>query len=111
MTCSKVPARNALAGQGGGLLDVGVDETVFEFGFATGDSIIEFAGQVGDGGLVVGIDISTEMVRITSQEVSDAGLSVRVGLVCGDAAHLPFVSNRSERSTGRSTTRLCASMA
>lgn len=77
-----------------GLQKLGVKdgETVLEIGFGTGHCIVALAQLVGSSGKVYGIDISEGMLKITSSRVKDAGLSERVNLACGDAAHLPFDS-------------------
>ncbi len=75
-----------------GLKKLGVKEgeVVLEIGFGTGHCILALAQSVGNSGKVYGIDISEGMFNITQSRVSEAGLSERVELRCGDAARLPF---------------------
>jgi ubiquinone/menaquinone biosynthesis C-methylase UbiE len=65
-------------------------ERVLEIGFGTGHGIVALGQSVGDSGKVYGIDISEGMFDITQARVSEAGLSKRVELECGDAVSLPF---------------------
>ncbi len=67
-------------------------DIILEIGFGTGQGILELARSVGDSGRVYGIDISEKMCAITRAKVEKAGFSGSVGLVCGDAARLPFHS-------------------
>lgn len=75
-----------------GLKKLGVKEgeTVLEIGFGTGHCVVALAQSVGSSGKVYGIDISEGMLKIALSRVRDAGLSERVNLTCGDAAHLSF---------------------
>jgi len=72
------------------MLNAGEGEIVLEIGFGTGHCIKALAQSVGNLGKVYGIDISEGMLNITQQRVSEAGLSERVELKCGDATKLPF---------------------
>lgn len=65
-------------------------EVVLEIGFGTGHCTKALAQSVGNSGKVYGIDISEGMLNIANQRISEAGLSERVELKCGDAAKLPF---------------------
>lgn len=65
-------------------------ESVLEIGFATGDSILSLARQVGQDGKVIGIDLSPRMREITQERVAAAGLARQVKLICGDALRLPL---------------------
>lgn len=67
-------------------------EIILEIGFGTGQGILELAKASGDSGKVYGIDIAEIMCDISRSKVEKAGFSNRVGLVCGDAAELPFLS-------------------
>jgi demethylmenaquinone methyltransferase/2-methoxy-6-polyprenyl-1,4-benzoquinol methylase len=71
-------------------LNVAEGEIVLEIGFGTGHCTQALAQSVGNSGKVYGIDISEGMLNITQQRVSEAGLSERVELKCGDATKLPF---------------------
>jgi ubiquinone/menaquinone biosynthesis C-methylase UbiE len=71
-------------------LNITQGETVLEIGFGTGHSIVTLAQQVGESGRVCGIDLSDGMLHVATERLSKHGLSSRVELHCGDAAHLPF---------------------
>lgn len=72
------------------MLDVKQDERVLEIGFGTGYSIVALAQSVGVMGRVYGIDLSSEMCRITQARVRAAKLTSRVNLQRGDATNLPL---------------------
>lgn len=74
-------------------LQVSSTETILEIGFGTGHAILEMAKTSENSGRVYGIDISERMCDISLSKVKKAGFSDRVGLVCGDAAMLPFLNN------------------
>jgi len=67
-------------------------QRILEIGFGTGHSLIELARSVGPSGMVVGIDLSEQMVEISRKRVDDEGLRERIELSCGDALHLPYES-------------------
>lgn len=71
-------------------LDARPGERILEIGFGTGHCLVELARAVGPDGKVFGVDISDEMVRLTSERLRDEGLADRVELVCGDAGELPY---------------------
>jgi demethylmenaquinone methyltransferase/2-methoxy-6-polyprenyl-1,4-benzoquinol methylase len=75
-----------------GLQKLGVreGETVLEIGFGTGHALLALARRVGDAGKVYGMDISEGMRAIAQARVEQAGLSDRVELRVGDAAHLLY---------------------
>ncbi len=68
-------------------------ERVLEVGFGTGHSVVELAQAVGPTGKVLGVDISDEMVALTSKLLQEKGLADRVELTCGDAEALPYEDN------------------
>ena len=74
-------------------LNVSAGEIVLEIGFGTGQCIKAMAQSVGDHGKVYGIDLSDGMFNVAEDNISKAGLSGRVELMCGDAAILPYEDN------------------
>src|SRR5215208_4631175 len=66
-------------------------ENVLEIGFGTGHCLVALAKSVGPTGRVVGLDISDGMLAIARDRVGQEGLSGRVDLHLGDAAHLDFL--------------------
>lgn len=68
-------------------------ERILEIGFGTGHILVELARAVGPEGKVFGVDLSEEMVRLTSELLQREGLSDRAELFCGDAAQLPYEEN------------------
>jgi len=77
-------------------LDAGEGETVVEIGFGTGHALVALARSVGTAGHVFGIDLSEGMAEVSRSRLREAGLAERVGLACGDGAHLPFASSRAD---------------
>jgi ubiquinone/menaquinone biosynthesis C-methylase UbiE len=75
------------------LLDLRNGEKVLEIGFGTGQSLISLAWSVGEGGKVVGIDLSDGMAQVARSRISHAKLSYKIGLIMGDAVHIPFKDN------------------
>lgn len=75
-----------------GLAKLGVreGEVVLEIGFGPGHDLMSLAKSAGAEGKVYGLDLSSEMVAITKDRVSAAGLAERVLLEQGDALHLPY---------------------
>jgi ubiquinone/menaquinone biosynthesis C-methylase UbiE len=71
-------------------LGVRAGERVLEIGFGPGHDLVALAQSVGETGKVYGIDLSPQMLSIAQSRVSDAGLTSRVDLRCGDAVRLPF---------------------
>src|SRR5512138_1963789 len=66
-------------------------EKVLEIGFGTGHCLVALARAVGPQGHVTGLDLSDGMLSIARQRLQGEGLSERVDLHLGDAAHLEFL--------------------
>ncbi len=71
-------------------LAVAEGDSVLEIGFGTGNSLINFASQVGPSGSVHGIDISPGMKKVTEAKLDQAELKAPVHLAVGDARELPY---------------------
>jgi len=74
-------------------LDINEGENVLEIGFGTGDALLSLAKNVGESGLVYGIDISEGMLEVAQSKLDKAGLANRTNLILGDASKLPFDAN------------------
>jgi len=85
---SEAPVRTA----GLEMLNAQPGQKVLEIGFGTGHSLIELARAVGPSGKVFGIDLSEKMVEISQKRADQERLDGRFELACGDALHLPYVS-------------------
>ena len=72
------------------MLNLEEGETVLEVGFGTGHCLAALARSAGDSGRVYGIDLSQGMLDISQERLESAGLSDRIELKRGDAAHLPY---------------------
>jgi len=72
------------------LLSLEESESVLEVGFGTGHALKDLGERVSEAGFVVGIDISTGMVRAAKKRLKTLDLADRVCLCCGDAGVLPF---------------------
>jgi len=66
------------------------DSIVLEVGFGTGQIVIKSAMQVGNDGMVFGIDVSPKMLEKTRKRVKKHRLNRRVDLQLGDARKLPY---------------------
>ncbi len=71
-------------------LDVKPGEVVLEIGCGTGHAIAALARSVGASGRVYGVDLSRNMLAITSARIEQHELTGRTVLEQGDAVHLPF---------------------
>lgn len=60
------------------------NESVLEVGFGTGSSLVQMARCVAPSGRVCGIDVSSGMMRVANEKVSQAGLDVDMDLREGD---------------------------
>ena len=74
------------------LLQAREGENALVIGCGTGHGVLTLARDVGNTGYVFGIDLSEGMLEVARERLSDAGLSKRVALECGDAMALPFAS-------------------
>jgi demethylmenaquinone methyltransferase/2-methoxy-6-polyprenyl-1,4-benzoquinol methylase len=74
-------------------LSVSAGEIVLEIGYGTGHALLALAAATGDGGRVIGIDISRGMSKVASQKIIRADFSRRITLQQGDATSLPFGAN------------------
>lgn len=64
-------------------------ERALDIGCGGGTTVLELAGRVGPGGLVIGADIAEHSVVRASERVAAAGLR-NAEVICGDAATHPF---------------------
>ncbi|MBN1363084.1 MAG: class I SAM-dependent methyltransferase [Sedimentisphaerales bacterium] len=74
------------------MLNARPGEHVLEIGFGTGHCLSELARSVGPSGKVLGIDLSEKMGEVSAERLRRENLEDRVELACGDALHLPYVS-------------------
>jgi ubiquinone/menaquinone biosynthesis C-methylase UbiE len=72
------------------LLRVQPGDRVLDVGAGTGHSLVAMADAVGPAGSVVGLDLSQGMEAVSLRRLERAGLEDRVGLIGGDASHLPL---------------------
>lgn len=75
------------------LLAVKEGETILEVGVGTGFSLLKIVKSVGRRGKAFGLDITREMLVLTSKRLNRAGLADRVNLCEGDARVLPYKNN------------------
>lgn len=80
-------------------MDVQSGQTALDVCCGTCDWTISIAEKVGDGGKVIGLDFSPNMLRIGQQKVQEAGLGQRVELVEGNAMELPYEDNSFDYAT------------
>jgi demethylmenaquinone methyltransferase/2-methoxy-6-polyprenyl-1,4-benzoquinol methylase len=69
-------------------LAIRVGERVLELGYGTGHGLAALGHELGQGGVLVGLDLSTGMQRKARERLSSEG--VTADLVCGDASALPL---------------------
>jgi ubiquinone/menaquinone biosynthesis C-methylase UbiE len=86
---SEAPMRKA----GLDLLKPRAGEKILEIGFGTGHTLAALAEAVGPSGMVFGLDLSDQMVRLAKKNLVEEGLLVRAQLRCGDATQLPYAED------------------
>jgi ubiquinone/menaquinone biosynthesis C-methylase UbiE len=74
------------------LLDVQPGEMVLEIGSGTGQTLSTLAQAAGEGGRVIGLDLSPGMLAAAGTRLERTVLAGRVRFCCSDAACLPFTS-------------------
>lgn len=72
------------------LLDVAAGERALEIGCGTGHALVSLAQAAGNTGTVVGLDLSTGMLKVAGRTLQKAGGLAQAGLICADGLHLPF---------------------
>jgi demethylmenaquinone methyltransferase/2-methoxy-6-polyprenyl-1,4-benzoquinol methylase len=65
----------------------------------TGDWTLRLARATGLGGKVIGLDFSSEMLKIAEERSRRLNLHKQVAFVSGDAMQLPFAANTFDRTT------------
>ncbi|HTY61384.1 MAG TPA: STAS/SEC14 domain-containing protein [Acidobacteriota bacterium] len=86
---SEAPVRKA----GLDLLRPRAGERILEIGFGTGHTLAVLAKAIGSAGMVYGLDLSDQMVRLAKKDLAEAGLLEKARLRCGDAVRLPYAAN------------------
>ncbi|MFW5945916.1 MAG: class I SAM-dependent methyltransferase [Candidatus Natronoplasma sp.] len=71
-------------------LELNPEERVLEIGFGTGHALKEMIDRIGSKGKVIGVDISTQMCRVTKDRLLSEGSFEDVELMCADAVRIPF---------------------
>jgi demethylmenaquinone methyltransferase/2-methoxy-6-polyprenyl-1,4-benzoquinol methylase len=74
------------------LLNLQKGEKALEIGFGVGTALIEMASEVGENGMIFGIDFTPEMVKITKKKLASNHIS-NVKVEEGDARKLPYKEN------------------
>jgi demethylmenaquinone methyltransferase/2-methoxy-6-polyprenyl-1,4-benzoquinol methylase len=87
------PAEDRARQQAVELLDIRAGDIILEIGSGTGSSSVEMGSKVGSGGYVCALDLSSKMLDVAQRKLLRKGLGKRVGLVWGDAIHLPMPSH------------------
>lgn len=75
------------------ILGAKAEERVLEIGFGTGHSLITLARQVGETGLVVGVELSPGMIEVARKRIQAKSPERSAQMIQGDGTLLPFVSN------------------
>jgi len=72
------------------LLDARQGERILEIGSGTGHALAELAYLVGDTGLVVGVELSSGMIKAAKKRIRIQGPERGALMLQGDALNLPF---------------------
>ena len=71
-------------------IDIPKNGQILDVAAGTGDWTIALAKELGDKGHVTGFDLSSEMLAVAREKVSEAGVSFWVTLTQGNAMELPY---------------------
>jgi demethylmenaquinone methyltransferase/2-methoxy-6-polyprenyl-1,4-benzoquinol methylase len=83
-------------------------ERVLEIGVGTGNSAVNLGKQVGDGGRIIGIDVSRGMLDVARRKLEEASVTDRVELRIADARELPFEADSFDAAFASFTLELFA---
>jgi ubiquinone/menaquinone biosynthesis C-methylase UbiE len=75
------------------ILGAKAGERVLEIGFGTGHSLAMLARQVGETGLVVGVELSPGMIEVARKRIQAKSPERSAQMIQGDGTLPPFVSN------------------
>ena len=75
------------------ILGAKVGERVLEIGFGTGHSLAMLAQQVGETGLVIGVELSPGMIEVTRKRIQAKSPERSAQMIQGDGTLTPFASN------------------
>lgn len=75
------------------ILGVKAGERVLEIGFGTGASLVMFARQAGNSGLVVGVELSPGMIQVARKRIQAKSQERSAQIIRGDGTLLPFAPN------------------
>ena len=76
-------------------------ERILEIGFGTGHTLTSVARRVGRSGTVLGVDVSTQMVRVARRRTRRSHPTVRPGLIQAE----PHRATSDQRSPSRDAAR------
>jgi SAM-dependent methyltransferase len=71
------------------VVDVGPGDAVLDVGCGRGAILVAAAARVGQGGDVVGVDLSPKMVRLARERVDAAGLAARIEVMDAENLDVP----------------------
>jgi demethylmenaquinone methyltransferase/2-methoxy-6-polyprenyl-1,4-benzoquinol methylase len=75
------------------LLGMKAGEHALEIGFGTGHSLVTLAGQVGESGLVVGVELSPGMIEVARKRLPVKGPGGSAHMMRGDGTKLPIAQH------------------